>query len=474
MASRTRPSDDAGRSEALAAWLPGQRWFAGKSRRIAAVEREDTIGLGEALVLIVRVRLDDGSVDRYALPLAGQDDGDIRDAVDDPAFCRALLGLVGRGGRAGGDHGELRGHPTSAFPGDLPAQAEARRIGGEQSNTSVVFGRALILKLFRRLGEGVNPEQEVSAFLTERTDFRNAPRLAGSLAYVRPGAAPIALGVVHELVPGARDGWQWMLDALAEMYRRSGETTPEPARVRVAAADTLSGLRRLGEVTGGLHRALASHDDDPAFAPEAIAAADVAAWTDGVRRQLEQATAALGGTTPPVDLARVRQALDLLRGAAKTRHHGDLHLGQTLRRQEDGDWVIIDFEGEPLRSLAERRSKHTPLRDVAGMLRSIDYAAAASLRAAGIGDRIAAWAEAWEAEAEREFLAGYRASVSGAPFVPGAVEDFARVVAVFEVEKAAYEVVYEAGNRPDWMPIPRRGLARAAARLGQAATAGAA
>jgi predicted trehalose synthase len=481
MASRTPPSD------VLAAWLAAQRWFAAGTRRIARLEVEDTVPMTGGALVLARVALVGGGVDRYLLALApvgwpgataagraepggrgsaGRSGPDVADALDDPAFCHALRDLAARGGRAAGRTGEVVG-----CPGPAPAPAEGpasgvRRIGGEQSNSSVAFGDVLILKLFRRLAEGVNPEEEVTRFLTTRA-FAQAPRLHGHVEYRPGGGAPITVAVLQAQVPSARDGWEWMLAELAALHR-AAEGEPGPARLAAAAAPTLRALRRLGEVTGTLHVALASDARDEAFAPEPIGPADVAGWAAAVHTQLRAARAAAGdaGAVPP--LPALEPALSGLLGRVRIRHHGDLHLGQTLCRGGGEDFVIIDFEGEPLRPLAERRRKHAAVRDVAGMLRSIGYAAAASLAAAGGAgpDGVRArWAEAWEAAAAQAFVAGYRATTRGAPFAPVEDEAFARAVAVFEVEKAAYEVVYEASHRPDWLPIPRRGLLRAAARL---------
>jgi trehalose synthase-fused probable maltokinase len=453
MASRTPPS------EVLAVWLPRQRWFAAKTRRLTTVVVIDTIALAGSTLAIVEIGLDDGRRDRYAVPLGAEAGAAlVGDALDDAAYCRALLDLIARGGTLRGEHGELHGLPTAGFPTGLPP-LPTRRVGGEQSNTSVIFGDRLIMKHFRRLAEGRNPEEEMTRFLTERAHFPHTPRLAGHLEYRRAGASA-TLAVVQELVTGARDGWEWMLSALDAFYqnaRRAGAV--EPGRVLTLAAPTLTALERLGIVTGALHRALASDPADPAFAPEPITAADVAAWTADVARQLAAAAAALASApaVPEADLAR---ALQSLQGADKIRHHGDLHLGQTLYREATRDFVVIDFEGEPLRPLAERRRKHTPLRDVAGVLRSIDYAAVAT-RPAGLED----WATAWQAEGARVFTTAYRRAVDGARFVPRDDDDFTRVLAVLELEKAAYEVVYEANNRPAWLAIPRGGLVRASARL---------
>ena len=431
MASRTRPCEPD--AAALAAWIGGQRWFASKRRRITAVTIEDRIAVGPGRLCLARVTLDDGAADRYALPLL--DGEDVRDALSDPQFCTALLSLIERNGRASGTRGEVVAARTRAFD-DLPASLQARRLEGEQSNTSVLFGEALILKHFRRLAEGSNPDLEVTRFLTERTGFRHTPRLCGSLEY-RDEAGVWALAMAQELVHGARDGWRWLLERLA------------------AGDEALAALQTLGRRTAELHLALGSVADDPAFAPEPVTPADVEAWTDAVQHQLVAARAALGGRVDGVPARVATAGLGALVGATKQRHHGDFHLGQTLIRHDGAEIAIIDFEGEPLRPLAERRRKHTPLRDVAGLLRSLGYAAASAPAPPG-----------WEARARAAFLDGYRIAAGAAPHLPRADADVTRAVAVLEVEKAAYEVVYEANNRPDWISIPLRGMAQAARAVG--------
>jgi maltokinase len=430
-------------SERLRDWIAGQRWFAGKSRRIEAVTLEDRVSLPPGTLWIARVGLDDGREDRYALPLL--DGPEIHDALDDRDFAGALLDLLTREARAAGDRGEVVGTRTRAFPRGLGPGVAGRRLGGEQSNTSIVFGDTLILKHFRRLAPGVNPDVEITRFLTEQTDFRHTPRLCGTLEYRDEGGV-CALAIAQELVVGGRDGWRWLLDCLA------------------AGDAALTPLARLGRRTAELHRALATDAREPAFAPERIGPADVAAWTEAVQRQLDAAAAALGGRLPDGVPARVDAAgLGGLVGVVKLRHHGDFHLGQTLVVGDGDDWAIIDFEGEPLRPLAERRRKHTPLRDVAGLLRSLAYAAATANARAG-----------WEAAARAAFVSGYQEAAGDAPFLPAGSAELARALAVLEVEKAAYEVVYEANNRPDWVAIPVRGLVTASAALRSGRAAGAA
>jgi trehalose synthase-fused probable maltokinase len=424
-------------------WLAQQRWFAAKTRRIAEAVVEDRIPLEGAAVCVVRVALDDGATDRYVVALGG--DATYADAFDDAAFCRRLLRLMASGGEARGERGALRGHRSRAFPDGLAAN-DVRRLRGEQSNTSVIFDNAVIVKHFRRLTDGENPELEITRFLTEHTTFANTPRLAGALEYVDAGGATATLAVAQELVADGRDSWQWLLE-------------------RLAAGDAaLDALGRLGQRTGELHWALATPTPDPAFGTEPIGRGDVATWTAAVERQVEAARAAVAGRHLPDVPEGVAAALSELLGTAKMRHHGDFHLGQTLCLREGEDFMLIDFEGEPLRPLAERRRKHTPLRDVAGMLRSFAYAAATSVRSARVvGD--------WESDARAAFVSGYRAAAGGAPFVPVSTGSFERAVAALELEKAAYEIVYEANNRPDWVDIPVRGFVSATASLARLAGA---
>ncbi|HET7341192.1 MAG TPA: hypothetical protein VFL90_06995 [Methylomirabilota bacterium] len=429
------------RSEGLNAWIAGQRWFSAKSRRIVASHIHDQLRVGEATLYLVRLGLDDGSTPTYVVPLRGETALD--DAFDDPSFCRALLDLVRSGGRVAGERTALIGRPSTAFPRDLPSDAGVHRVTGEQSNTSVVYGDRLIAKYFRRLVAGVNPDLEMSRYLTEVAGFANTPPLAGALEYLAADGSVATFAVAQALVRDAQDGWRWLLERLG---RGDG---------------ALPALAGLGRRTAELHLALARPTADPAFAPEPITEADVAAWSEAVQRQLDAARAALDGRVADGVPRRVDgSGLAALVGRVKMRHHGDFHLGQTLAVGDGADFFLIDFEGEPLRPLGERRRKHTPLRDVAGLLRSLGYAAASVAAPPG-----------WEDEARRAFTRGYREAAGAAPFLPASERALARALAVLEVEKAAYEVVYEANNRPAWVAIPVRGLVSAALRSGPAAGA---
>ena len=429
----------------LAAWLARQRWFAAKARRIVATTVDDRVPVGGATLCVLRVGIDDGSVDRYVVALGRG--ADVVDALDDPEFCRALLDVVARTGEILGERGKLTGRRGRAFVPTLGTAASVRRIAGEQSNTSVVFGEALIMKVFRRLADGLNPDLEITRFLTEHTSFDGTPRLAGALEYLARDGGVATLAVLQEFVADGRDGWRFVLERLD------------------AGDHALVALTRLGERTGQLHAALATPTADAAFGAEPITAADVAAWAVGVQRQVAAAReAARGHALPDVPDVVGPAGLGSLVGRVKIRHHGDFHLGQTLAIGDGRDFAIIDFEGEPLRPLEERRRKHTPLRDVAGMLRSIGYAAASARLAEAERRR-------WETDARAAYLSAYRAVTAGTRFVPESDDAFARVLAVLEVEKAAYEIVYEANNRPDWVEIPLAGFVSATASLGRPAGA---
>jgi trehalose synthase-fused probable maltokinase len=317
----------------------------------------------------------------------------------------------------------------------------ARLIDGEQSNSSVVFDDAHILKVFRRVEAGINPELELLRFLTE-AKFPNIAELSGWYAYVGP-QMEATLGIMQRFVADGEDGWERALDAVV-----AGDE---------AFLDT---LRRLGEVTGRMHSALGSDPSDPSFCPEETSGESLGLLTATVDEEIERVFLSLPDDVADLDPIRgrgeeVRERLRLLTNIGGTgrviRVHGDFHLGQTLWDGED--WVILDFEGEPARSLPERRRKRSPLRDVAGMLGSFGYAASAAevLRDTQAPDD-------WEERAREEFLEGYRATVDRSLVPSGAAMD--KLLKVFELEKAVYELRYELNNRPDWVRIPVLGLAR--------------
>jgi trehalose synthase-fused probable maltokinase len=474
MASRPLRSDPAalvallsgpGRSD-LARFLIRQRWFAAKTRGIAAVDVLDWAILdpdGPLVLLLIAV---DG--DPYYVPVtvsldaapeatlarAGADA--VVDAHHDPRFGRRVLAAIAAGRSADGRHGRFAFRPTPgwAFAPDPDALA-GRRLTGEQSNTSVVVGD-LVLKSLRRPQPGLNPDLEIAHFLTTRTAFRQVPRLAGWGEYTGT-SEPVTLAVLQEFVPNVGDGWTHVVSTLAGRGATI-ERRPDPL---------LDDVRHLGAITGGLHVALASDDRDADFRPEPIGRDDVLRWAGEITRELAAPDfrRRLAGDPGHVadGVARTLTALEELAGATvKIRVHGDYHLGQVLKTP-DG-FAIIDFEGEPARPLAERRQKQSALRDVAGMLRSLDYAAHAVAFGRPEAERAAALAAltAWEAQAREAFLGGYLHSVaeSPAPLAPATAEALRSACGPFELQKAAYELRYELDNRPDWVAIPLAGISR--------------
>jgi trehalose synthase-fused probable maltokinase len=318
---------------------------------------------------------------------------------------------------------------------------EVRPVGVEQSNSSIVFGEALILKAFRRVEPGVNPELELLRFLSER-DFPHIAPIAGWFQY-DGRLMDATLGVLQEYLAGATDGWDLALDALA--------SDPEAFLAEVHA---------LGVVTGEMHSALGSEASDPAFAPEEPSGEAISILTATIDEEIERIFVELP-EDEALDPIRgrgqdVQERLQVLAsvgaGGRMIRTHGDYHLGQTMLA--DRGWVILDFEGEPARPMSQRRLKRSPLRDVAGMLRSFSYAAAGS----GIL-RGAPPPEEWEDRARATFMDGYFETVDTALLPPGD-EATRKLLSIFELEKAVYELRYELNNRPDWVAIPVAGIAR--------------
>jgi maltokinase len=444
----------------LAAYITEQRWYGSKSREIAGVRILDEVALdvpGEARcwVVIVEVRFHPGTHDTYQLLVGARPAGEgwnrsvitqldgwtIYDAIADPVLSVGLVELMRAGTSVAGGEGtiELRATDEAARITTLP---EPQAVDAEQSNSSVVFGDELILKLYRRLEAGINPELELLRFLTTR-GFPNVASLHGWHAYSgRPIDA--TLGVLQRFVVGGLDGWEFALDALAGDVETFLDT-----------------VWQLGAVTGAMHSALASDPYDPGFAPEVPSVESLGLLVASVDEEIERVFVDLPHDADDLEpiIGRgeeVREQLRMLSHAGTIgrviRHHGDYHLGQVL--WTGSDWIVIDFEGEPARSLSERRQKRSPLRDVAGMLRSFAYAAAAAPVL-----RDTEPAPDFEERARDQFLSGYFETVEPSLLPPGD-EAIARLLSVFELEKAVYELRYEIDNRPDWMRIPVAGIER--------------
>ncbi len=479
----------------LPAILPIRRWFGSRTRTITGVTALDWAAVPNTpgVLALFDVAYADGAHETYQVPVVPPPEAEaVADAMEDPQFCGALLEQIRIGATLTGRRGVFRFTPTPILPEIVPVPPETvTRLAAEQSNTSVVCDGRAILKLYRTIEAGPNPDFELTDFLTRRTSFRGVPRLAGAIAYEPHQGEPVTLAVLHEFVASQGDAWTAALARLADYFAAAAESVEPEGSSNDAFARTLADAdaeeaRRLGALTGQLHTALASATDPP-LAPEAIVPADIAAWREAMQAQLDRAMqtlASLHETLPrPVrDLAhQVLESAPLLRerleglgaleaeASTKIRIHGDYHLGQVLRAG-DG-FVILDFEGEPARPLAERRAKHCALKDVAGMLRSFAYAARCSLAAAGgtseeavRTDRLAPWAEHWERQVQAAFLEGYLAE-TGAPragFIPADRGRLDAALGAFVLDKAIYELLYELNHRPAWARIPLEGLRRAA------------
>jgi maltose alpha-D-glucosyltransferase/alpha-amylase len=519
--------------EALPDYLVLQRWFSGKARKIksAQISRNFRVVYGDktAHVCLAKVDFAEGPADTYLVPLAfatgeqavhlieeaphaivarvhGKIEGLLFDALDDSAFCAMILEVI-RGNRPfeEADHPQL---VAAAFPALEPWVQQASDtpltptvIRAEQSNTSIVFGNRIIAKVFRRIEEGVNPDLEMGRYLTERNRFASAPPTLGSVEMRRRRAEPTTLVVVQGFVPNEGDAWRYTLDELSLFFERAvaraGETPlalPSPEDLaaeagpaaREAIGPYLDRAALLGQRTAEMHLALGSETEDPAFTPEPYGKLYQRAFYQSMRNLVGQVAHQLrrglpGIPEPTRDLAQQVLAMerDLLARfhfyrersltGQRIRVHGDFHLGQVLFTGKD--FVFIDFEGEPTRTISERRLKRSPLRDVAGMVRSFHYAAFSALlgqggargRSPGLirAEDVAAsepWARFWCACVSSAFLNAYRQAAAGAPFLPGDAEEFQLLLDSHLLEKAIYEAGYEMNHRPDWLRIPLLGI----------------
>ncbi len=455
---------------ALIDYVTHQRWYGAKSRTVSHAELLDTVAIRhtepQLSLGLVELRYDTGAHDIYQLLLS--DDGDAGSDVlaEDPSLARELVSAMRAGLTVQGKQGVVEFTPAEDFSALGRELGAARLVGSEQSNSSVVFDEALILKVFRRLEPGINPELEVLRFLSEH-GFRNIPALGGWYGY-SGGPLTATLGLLQEFVAAAVGGWELALE----------EVTEAPERF-------LDRLGRLGEVTAQMHNVLGSDANDATFCPEEPSVEALGLLTATVDEEIARVFLSL-----PEDDERlapilgrgeeVREQLRLLTHAGSSgrviRTHGDYHLGQTLWASggleasaaksplsgrasrpplaSGGDWVILDFEGEPARTLAERRRKRSPLRDVASMLRSFAYAATAVelTRDAEVPDD-------WEERARERFLETYL-DTADPTLLPSGEAAIERLLAVFELEKAVYELQYELDNRPDWVGIPVAGIER--------------
>jgi maltokinase len=443
--------------EALRQWVEQQRWYASKSRHVTGIEIDEGVVVSEdppLFIALVQTRFATGNHELYQLPLtflpsgesshydpiATTDEWSAFDALSNPQLTRDLLRRIGAGEVLEAEDGVFSFHRMQGT-GPISPDAPVRAIGVEQSNSSIVFGDQIVLKVFRRLEPGINPELEVLQFLT-RQQFPNIAPLIGWYEY-QGRLFSATLGVAQRFFPRAIGGWELALDQI--------ESDPEAF---------LTEIRSLGTVTAEMHNALASDANDPAFAPEEPSSEALSLLTATIDEDIEriftrlpddQRVAAIAGRGQDVR-ERIAMRAQLGVGGRSIRSHGDYHLGQTLYTPTG--WVIIDFEGEPARPLFQRRQKQSPLRDIASMLRSFAYATSAVTIMRGV-----VAPEGFEQRARETFLEHYFARIDPA-LLPAGESGVASLLSIFELEKAIYELQYELDNRPDWLPIPAAGIAR--------------
>jgi maltose alpha-D-glucosyltransferase/alpha-amylase len=489
----------------LPPFIAAQRWFGGKGAVIVRAHLSDYLEwefkVGHWMLALIDVE-SSGESAQYFLPLAiAFEDvpesrwlklqpfsiarvrqqaavGVLADASADDSFGRAVVESIGAAQELRTAHGRIVFSPTAAYaqlrgePGtDLAAGAPL----AQGSNTALKCGDRLFLKFYRRLRPGVNPEAEIGRFLTEVAHFAHIAQVAGVVEYHREGGEVATLALLQAFVMNQGDGWDYTVNYLVRFLQDQRGTEPPSADAHGAY---LAIVRTLATRTAQLHRALATATDDPAFAAVAATSSDVRAWRERARGAVDSTFMLLEGAVERLPAAAQPHAADLLSrrqrlvdriGALgtddvrtlKIRVHGDYHLGQVLLVRND--FVIVDFEGEPARPLTERREKESPLRDVAGMLRSFAYARRAALQrttpqSAEDCARWEALLEVWEKSARETFVSVYD-EVARAGHLYKSFEEVRPLMQLFEIEKALYELRYELANRPDWVVIPLRALA---------------
>jgi maltose alpha-D-glucosyltransferase/alpha-amylase len=519
---------------ALPVILQSRRWFGGKAQSVRSASIVETIRLPKSdgltgLIALVRVEYHSGSPETYVIPLRfvpeagthalrterpqsilarlelrtprGVDQGVLIDGLESPEIAAALLESIGRRRRIGAEQGTLvptRGRGFAAARGPEEVALPARVLRGEQSNTTIVYGERLALKVYRRLGEGVNPDLEIGRFLTDRAGFEHTPPVVGALEYQAGRGPSQTLAVLQGYVVNEGDAWSYTVDQVEQFFERVLEPRDGPREISIPRGNPLSLVdqelpplvfeigsyletaRLLGQRSADLHLALASDPDDPDFAPEPFTSHYQRSLYQSIRTGAVRALDLLRDRIPHLPeqsasearglLERKESLLEAIRtivgeriGGMRIRCHGDFHLGQLLCT--GNDFTIIDFEGEPARSLGERRLKRSPLRDVAGMLRSFDYAAHHPLL--GSGERVIRdedvpllepWACFWRQWVSSAYLRAYLPGVSEAGLVPTEREELERLLRALLLDKATYELHYELNNRPDWVRIPIRGI----------------
>ncbi len=462
----------------LPALLREARWFGGKAYALVAVRAIASLPLGELAagrLILLEAIYEDHPAETYVLPLqlapiappnalivARMSGGFLFDALTDENFRATLIDLIFREKRISTGNAAIVGICGAALAG-RSRPMDSRVIAAEQSNSAIIYGDRYFLKLYRKPAIGENPDAELIRFLSERQGFAHVPAFCGAIEYCPAAGQSRTLALLVANVPSTGDAWAFTLASLRRQFDGS-----ESGALYLARA------RQLGTRTGEMHVALAADSEDPAFAPEPFSSEDRTAVCDSAKAATKRTMELLGkqlANIPEADrpnatallhregeiLARLATLAACEITATKTRHHGDYHLGQVL--DTGADFVIIDFEGEPARSIEERRMKRSPLRDVAGMLRSFHYAAHSAIPHPASHEARAA-AETWTRKVAQVFLDAWLAATTGASFVPTEPAALQALLTLHLIEKAIYEVAYELNNRPGWVFIPVLGLAQ--------------
>ena len=513
--------------------LKSRRWFSGKARAIQSVQIIESVPilfrLSTVTLLFVRVEyLDGGAPETYAFPVTAalgeqaaqiqrdlpgtivttlkvkmnerEQTGVLYDALWNPDFSKTLLFAIGQGDRFTGETGTLITSSTQSYGKLINGEAalEPAVMKAEQSNTSVAYGDRLLLKVFRRVENGINPDLEIGRILTTM-NFPHSPPVAGSIEYIRANGETVTVAILQGFVHNQGDAWKYTLEAFDRyLVRCHAQSTGReyelmlnepllemvqkgiPPFARELIGPYLDSASRIGQRTAELHVALANVQDNPDFTPEPFSLEYRRSRYESMCRLASQTCSLLKGrlndlpsqteqearrvvSDEPRIQDRFRAFLELETRALRTRCHGDYHLGQVLWTGQD--FLISDFEGEPARPLSERRMKHTPIVDVAGMLRSFYYAPYAALSrqqsdllAEDTGARFEPWIRFWYGWVSVVFLKAYLGIAERASFWPGSQAEFQVLFDAHLLEKAVYEIGYELNNRPDWVKIPIRGV----------------
>ena len=498
--------------EILPDFIRGCRWFGAKARSVRAMQIRERVPIplqdGSAQFWFVEVTYVDGNPETYALPVhiafgenartiaqaaphaliarfAGSEEAILYDAIWDAAFRERLFRAIMERTNFRGKTGEIVGVPGSALAGEK-AVPSSQVLNVEQSNSSMLFENKFFLKLYRKLEDGVNPDVEVTSFLTERSGFAHVPAFAGAIEYRCEKCDSTVVCLLQAAVANESDAWALTLDSVGRYYERvlgrKGDLQDAGIPTAGLLGELIGGVypekaKLLGQRTGELHRALASASDDRAFAPEPFNALAQRSVFQSMRGSLRRIFDSLEKKLPTlpeafraeakevlaseeVILAHEQRILEQHSPATKIRIHGDYHLGQALYTGRD--FIILDFEGEPARPLSERKLKRSALRDVAGMMRSFQYAAYSALWQPAMRPEdirfLERWADIWYREMSSVFLQSYLDATEGASFIPQDDAEFQILLEAYLLDKAVYEVGYELNHRPGWVVIPIRGI----------------